>query len=112
MKCHRNVEVFSSHAKIFGDPEVKVFGPPLIGIGPNTDAVIDRFKMGDQPILKLRELITTVRSSRWEVILRSPKWDSTYEQASNLMAALHADLNGHQMDGMHKVILLQIIGWH
>ncbi|KAG2744245.1 hypothetical protein P692DRAFT_20877839 [Suillus brevipes Sb2] len=109
MKCHRNVEVFSSHAKIFGDPEVKVFSPPLIGIGPNTDAVIDRFKMGDQTILKLRELITTMRSSRWEAILRSPKWDSTYEQASNLMAALHADLNGHQMDGMHKISSLLLV---
>ncbi|KAG1778325.1 hypothetical protein EV702DRAFT_1196329 [Suillus placidus] len=58
MKRRRNAEVFS-HAKIYGDPEVKVFGPPLISIGPNTDAVIDRFKMGDQTILKLRELITT-----------------------------------------------------
>ncbi|KAG1768106.1 hypothetical protein EV702DRAFT_1050123 [Suillus placidus] len=102
MKHRQNAEVFS-HAKIYGDPEVKVFGPPLISIGPNTDAVIDRFKMGDQTILKLRELITTMRSSRWEAILRSPKWDFTYEHTSNLTAALHADLDGRRMDGMHKM---------
>lgn len=112
MKQRRHAEVFSSHAKNFGGSDVKVFGPPLISIGPNTDAVIDRFKMGDQTILKLHELITTVRSSRWEAILRSPKWDFTYEQASNLTTALHADLGGYRIDGMHKVILSQTICWH
>lgn len=82
--------------------EPKVFAP-LLSIGPNTDAVLDRFKIGDEAILKLRDLIVTVRSSRWEVVLRSPKWDLTYEQAFNLTKALHADLSGTPSNNLEKV---------
>lgn len=105
----RNAEAFSLHTKSPSSSDDKVFGPPLISIGPNTDAVLDWFKIGDQTIPRLRELIATVRSSRWETVLRSPKWDFTYEQASNLMVALHADLNVPQMDSVHKVTLRNIL---
>jgi hypothetical protein len=83
-------------------PEPKVFAS-LLSIGPNTDAVLNRFKIGDEAIFKLRELITTVRSSRWEVVLWSPKWDLTYEQAANLIKALHADLHGAPLGWIEKV---------
>lgn len=36
-------------------------------------------------------LISTVCSSRWEAVLRSPQWNLTYEQAVNLSRALNAD---------------------
>ncbi|KAG1900179.1 uncharacterized protein F5891DRAFT_1188877 [Suillus fuscotomentosus] len=67
-------------------------GPALISVGPNTDAVLDRFKLGDEILPKLRVLASTVRSSRWESVFRSPKWDLSYEQASLLSKALLADL--------------------
>ncbi|KAG1844313.1 hypothetical protein DFJ58DRAFT_731230 [Suillus subalutaceus] len=70
------------------------FSPPLISIGPNTDAALDRFKLGDELLPKLRVLVGTVQSSRWELVLRSQKWDLSYEQASILANALLADLQG------------------
>ena len=64
--------------------EPVISGPPLISIGPHTDAVLDRFKLGDETLLKLRILISTIHSSWWEENLRSPRWDLNYEQASKL----------------------------
>lgn len=69
-----------------------MFGPALISLGPNTDAAIDRFKLGDEILPKLRALTGTVRSSQWEAIFRSPQWDLTYKQAFVLSRALLADL--------------------
>ncbi|KAG1899556.1 uncharacterized protein F5891DRAFT_1189705 [Suillus fuscotomentosus] len=48
--------------------------------------------LGDEILPKLRVLASTVRSSRWESVFRSPKWDLSYEQASLLSKALLADL--------------------
>ncbi|KAG1737237.1 hypothetical protein EDB19DRAFT_1829663 [Suillus lakei] len=79
VKQHQNAEAFSLPRK-HTHVEPKVF-TSLLSIGPNTDAVLDRFNIGNEVIFKLRELITTVCSSCWEVVLRSPKWDLTYEQA-------------------------------
>ena len=67
---------------------------PLISIGPNTDAVLDRFNLGDDILPRLYTLIGSARSSRWEAILRSSPWNLTFEQASNLSNALLADLKG------------------
>jgi len=64
--------------------EPVISGPPLISIGPHTDAVLDRFKLGDETLLKLCILISTIHSSWWEENLRSPRWDLNYEQASKL----------------------------
>ncbi|KAF9231996.1 hypothetical protein BU15DRAFT_81740 [Melanogaster broomeanus] len=75
----------SSHGNV-------VYGPPIISIGPHTDAVIDRFKLGDEVLPKICELVCSIRSSHWEAVFRSPKWDLTYEQAANLTSALRADL--------------------
>lgn len=68
------------------------FGPALISIGVNTDVALDRLGLGDEILLRLRTLIGTTRSSRWEVVFRSPKWNLTYEQAAILSKALLADL--------------------
>ena len=67
---------------------------PLISIGPNTDAVLDRFNLGDDILPRLYTLIGSARSSRWEAVLRSSPWNLTFEQASNLSNALLADLKG------------------
>ncbi|KAF8424252.1 hypothetical protein L210DRAFT_3653569 [Boletus edulis BED1] len=69
----------------------------LISIGPNTDAVLDCFNLGDEVLPTLHSLITRVRSSRWEVALWSSPWNLTYEQATNLAGALAADLKGNMM---------------
>ncbi|KIK11773.1 hypothetical protein PISMIDRAFT_19241 [Pisolithus microcarpus 441] len=66
----------------------------LISIGPNTDAVLDRFSLGDEVLPRLHVLVGTVRSSCWEVVLRAKPWNLTYEQASNLSRALLADIKG------------------
>ncbi|KAG2365336.1 hypothetical protein BDR07DRAFT_1481456 [Suillus spraguei] len=76
---------------------------PLISLGPHTDAILDCFKMDDAVLLKLHALIKSVRSSCWETVLRSPKWDLTYEQASNLARALLMDIQGaHQKVTLSK----------
>lgn len=69
-------------------------GSPLISLGPHTDAVLDRFSFGDDVLPRLHILVGTVRSSRWEAILRGTPWNLTYEQASNLSSTLLADLKG------------------
>ncbi|KIM50957.1 hypothetical protein SCLCIDRAFT_33861 [Scleroderma citrinum Foug A] len=69
-------------------------GSPLISLGPHTDAVLDWFSFGDSVLPRLHILVGTVRSSRWEAILRGTPWNLTYEQASNLSSALLADLKG------------------
>ncbi|KIK13619.1 hypothetical protein PISMIDRAFT_118584, partial [Pisolithus microcarpus 441] len=61
-----------------------IFGLMLISIRPNTDAVLDCFKISDRVLLQLQKLISTARSSRWEAVLRSPQWNLTYEQAVNI----------------------------
>lgn len=67
---------------------------PLISIGPNTDAVLDHFNLGDDILPCLYTLIGSAHSSQWEAVLRSSPWDLTFEQASNLSNALLADLKG------------------
>ena len=105
----RNVENFSNGPKVqmpaftHSHPDFTIYDPPIISIGPHTDAVLDRFKMGDEVIFKLRHLMSTVRSSRWEAVLRSPKWDLTFEQAVNIAKALNADLQGQKLDVNVKV---------
>ncbi|KAG2149220.1 hypothetical protein DEU56DRAFT_752872 [Suillus clintonianus] len=69
-------------------------GMPLISIGPNTDVAMDQIKLGDKILPKLRVLVQTVCSSRWEAVLRSPKWDISYKHASILSQALLVDLQG------------------
>jgi hypothetical protein len=71
-------------------------GTPLISIGPHSDAVLDRFGLDDHILPKLHQLIGSVRSSRWEAMLQSPKWNLTHEQASNLSKALNSDVHGNR----------------
>ncbi|KAI6033824.1 hypothetical protein BKA83DRAFT_4121179 [Pisolithus microcarpus] len=61
-----------------------IFGLMLISIRPNTDAVLDRFKISNEVLPQLWKLISTARSSCWEAVLRSPQWNLTYEQAVNI----------------------------
>ncbi|KIK11675.1 hypothetical protein PISMIDRAFT_19337 [Pisolithus microcarpus 441] len=75
-------------------PDQSAPSSPLISIGPNTDAILDRFSLGDEVLPRLHVLVGTVRSSCWEVVLRAKPWNLTYEQASNLSRALLADIKG------------------
>ncbi|KAG2108126.1 hypothetical protein BD769DRAFT_1675384 [Suillus cothurnatus] len=78
-------------------------GSPIISIGPHTDAVLDRFKMSDEVILKLCALTSTVHISHWQAVLRSKEWAFTFEQAANLVKALNADLQLQKLDMNPKV---------
>lgn len=69
-----------------------IFGPLLISIRPNTDAALDQLGLRDSVLPRLRILVGTVRSSRWEAMFRGPQWDLGYEQAATLSNALFADL--------------------
>ena len=71
-----------------------MFDQALVSIGPNSDAVLDRFNLGDDLLPRLCNLIGTVWSSRWEAVLRSSPWSLSYEEAENLSATLCADLKG------------------
>jgi hypothetical protein len=70
------------------------FCPPLISIGPHSDVVLDKFKLGDDILPRLHTLLGTVRSSLWEDVLKSPEWNLSREQAVFLTRALLADVNG------------------
>lgn len=68
------------------------FGGAIISIGPHTDATLDRFHLPDTLVPRLRNLSTTVRSSKWEATLRTTSWALSFEQASNLSKAMVADI--------------------
>lgn len=72
----------------------EIFSPPLISIGPSSDAVLDHLKMEDQTLLRLHLLLGTVRSSRWESVLASQEWGLRPDQASTLATALLKDVQG------------------
>ena len=72
------------------------FQGALISIGPETDAVIDRFGLNDNLVPRLRVLTCKILSSRWETVLRTPNWGLSYEQSTNLAKAMQADICGHQ----------------
>lgn len=55
---------------------------------------IDRLEIEDSIIPRLRSLISSVRDTRYEKVLRSDDWGLTYEQASVLSRALIKDLKG------------------
>lgn len=78
--------------------DARIAPTALISIGPNTDAALDQLKLGDEILPKLRMLVSTVRSSRWEAVFRSPKWDLNYEHASLLAKALLTDLQGFTLN--------------
>ncbi|KAG1769948.1 hypothetical protein EV702DRAFT_1202611 [Suillus placidus] len=94
MRQCRPADAFAKAAPLIAAPtlNLSMVGSPLISIGPHTDAALDRLKLGDENLLKLRTLIGTVHSSQWEAVFRSPTWDLTYEQSSALSNALLADL--------------------
>ena len=60
----------------------------IISIGTETDSVLDRFDLDDSLIPRLRVLMQTVRSSRWERVLKSHRFGLAYEQAAKLTDAM------------------------
>lgn len=70
------------------------FTGPIISLGPQTDAALDRFRLNDSLVPRLRGLTQTIRSSRWEEVLRT-EWGLTFEQAVTISGALRSDLSGY-----------------
>ena len=68
------------------------FQGAIISIGAQTDGILDRFDLDDSIVPQLRVLTQTVRSSRWEAVLRSSQFGLTYEQASKLTDAILKDI--------------------
>ncbi|KAI6028160.1 hypothetical protein EDC04DRAFT_2605810 [Pisolithus marmoratus] len=66
-------------------PEQLALGLPLIGIGPNTDAILNHFSLEDDLLPCLHILVGTVHSSCWEVVLRAMPWNLTYTAGKGLM---------------------------
>ncbi|KAG6919654.1 hypothetical protein DXG01_003518 [Tephrocybe rancida] len=77
------------------------FSGAIISIGPRTDALIDHFSFKAQEITKLRHLIQTERSGRWEEMMRLGKFRYSFEQASTMFEALRGDL-GITDSGLQK----------
>ncbi|KAG1816410.1 uncharacterized protein BJ212DRAFT_1480862 [Suillus subaureus] len=106
---HQLADVFSllKNAQPSNSPTpVIVYGPPIISIGPNTDVVLDCFKMGDGLIPRLCELTTTVCNTHREATLRSPKWGLTFKQAVHLTNALNADLQRSKLEVIMPNLML------
>lgn len=76
--------------------DTMTFDPTLLSLGPHSDAVVDCFKLGDEFLPKMWELVSSVWSSKWEQTLRSSPYNLTYEQASNLTCAMQADIQSTQ----------------
>ena len=64
----------------------------IISIGPHTDRILDELGLEDLLILRLHQLVSTVRSSRWESVLRSSHYGLRPDQAACLNLALFDDL--------------------
>lgn len=77
--------------------------PVIVSLGPQTDAILDWLKLDDSLIPDLRDMARTIRSSRWEDMLRSPAWGLSHRQAANLSKAILADV---QANPTSKVSLL------
>ncbi|KAF8329664.1 hypothetical protein F5887DRAFT_923671 [Amanita rubescens] len=66
----------------------------IVSIGDHTNDVLDRLGLADSFIPRLRVLACTVRSSRWEQVLRSSEWGLSQEQARHVSHALISDIRG------------------
>ncbi|KIM61371.1 hypothetical protein SCLCIDRAFT_122161, partial [Scleroderma citrinum Foug A] len=76
--------------------DTMTFSPALLSLGPHSDAVVDHFKLGDEFLPKMWELVSSVQSSKWEQTLRSSPYNLTYKQVSNLTRAMQADVQSTQ----------------
>lgn len=79
------------------------FAAPIISIGPETDAAMDRFRFNDSVVTRLRSMMQETRSSRWEEVLRV-EWGWTFEQAVTVARALRSDLTGHSEVNFHTYL--------
>lgn len=64
----------------------------IVSIGPQTDFLVDYFRLSDSLIPSLRDLAQTVWSSKWEATLTSSAWGLDHVQAAQLSKALLADI--------------------
>ena len=100
--------------EVFSDPisvepsDTSAASPVLISIGPNSNAVLDRFGLGDDLLPRLHTLVRTTCSSHWEAVLRSSPWNLTPKQALNLSRALSADLKRLPDFSITKVFLVPL----
>ena len=62
---------------------------------------MDRFGLSDLIIPRLRQLVCSTRSSRWEATLLSPEWGMTSVQARLLSRAMLADIAPGQKVRFH-----------
>ena len=70
----------------------------IISIGPHTDRTLDELDLEDLLIPHLHELVSTVRSSKWESVLQSSHYGLRPDQAVRLNLALFDNLSvGTQM---------------
>lgn len=68
-RCPADVFLYTTNEKLAEPippvvpPDPLALGSPLISLGPNTDAVLDQFSLGDELLPRLHTLVKTARSS-------------------------------------------------
>lgn len=82
--------------------------PPLISIGPCSDAVLDHIGWNDSSLPRLHNLLGTVRSSRWEITLAGPEWNLRPDQSAALATALLKDVHAGNRDYTINVIKVSL----
>ncbi|KAG6905274.1 hypothetical protein DXG01_003769 [Tephrocybe rancida] len=84
---------------------LNVDGPlnAIVSIGPRTDAVFDRFSFPPDEIRKIRRLVQSERSSRWEEVMRVGEFCYSFEQASTMFEALKVDLGIENSKAILKI---------
>ncbi|KAG1743591.1 uncharacterized protein EDB91DRAFT_1247093 [Suillus paluster] len=87
---------------------VIVYGPPIISIGPNTDVVLDRFRMGDGMIPELRELMTT--GPKLEAIVPKAMLTKTF-QVLGITIAVNAPYGTCLFFETYKPVMLIRVEW-
>ncbi|KAF8331609.1 hypothetical protein F5887DRAFT_1081200 [Amanita rubescens] len=94
----REMPLVSSHSQhenpaiVYGTETTNLQVAAIISIGEKTNKILDHFGIADTVIPRLRKLVCTIRSSRWEEVLHSPKWGLTTAQAKLMSKALLADI--------------------
>jgi hypothetical protein len=86
------------------------FKGTIISIGPQTDAILNWFKLDDKLIPQLCVLTHQVQNTQWESVLRMPQWGLSYEQASSLSGAMLADLKHAPPQTIQVSIFFNILG--
>jgi hypothetical protein len=103
-------------------PAVEVHGKPLdilLSLGPHTDDVLDAYGLDDALIPRLRQMVLTVRHTRWIQVLQEDGWKLDMTRAVALSQALLVDAQqgvdfklSSRIEGPRAPIWASTTSWH